>query len=134
MRKRRYTEGDFGHKRWPRGIPVLQVAMAIEPMDDAQHDNEKPLRIVFHGAFNVMLRHVFGLLRNRLFRDFMLTEDMMTTIINGKCYHFTTVQIEQPDYHRLSLNEWPLIIKHLMEQTFRCEVTFFENYEKFLNT
>jgi len=50
QRKRRYPEGDYGHKRWPRERPV-----------------------------------------------------------------------------------WPTMIKGMMERRFRCEVTYFDNYEKFLN-
>jgi len=111
---------------------VLQVAMALEPTDEAP--GESLLRIVFHGAPKLMLRHVFGLLRERLFKDFSLDEDIMPIIINGKCYRSIIIQIEQPDFHRLSLSEWPLVIKHIMERIFRCEVTFFEDYENFLNT
>lgn len=131
-RKRRCQNGDYDYNVWPRGKPVLQVAMAVEPVE-AQEDDKKPLRIVFHGASKLMLRHVFGLLRGRLFEDFSLTDEMMPAIINGKCYRSMTILIEQPDFHRLSLNEWPTIIKSMMERRFRCEVTYFDNYEKFLN-
>ena len=94
---------------------------------------EVPLRFIFHGATKLMLRHVFGQLRNRLFNDFLLTEDIIPTIINGKCYHSIIVQIEKPDFHRLSQNEWPLIIKSMVERTFRARVKYFAEYEKFLN-
>ena len=112
---------------------MLRVAMALEPADEAR-EQRGSMRIVFHGASKLMLRHVFGLLRGRLFKDFSLTDDMALTIINGKCYRTIAVRFDQPDFYRLSLGEWPIIIKHLMEQAFRCKVTFFENYEKFLNT
>lgn len=131
-RKRRCQNGDYDYNVWPRGKPVLQVAMAVEPVE-AQEDEKKTLRIVFHGVSKLMLRHVFGLLRGRLFEDFSLTDEMMPAIINGKCYRSMTILIEQPDFHRLSLNEWPTIIKSMMERRFRCEVTYFDNYEKFLN-
>ncbi len=131
-RKRRCQNGDYDYNVWPRGKPVLQVAMAVEPVE-SQEDDKKNLRIVFHGASKLMLRHVFGLLRGRLFEDFSLTDEMMPAIINGKCYRSMTILIEQPDFHRLSLNEWPTIIKSMMERRFRCEVTYFYDYEKFLN-
>lgn len=134
QRKRKYADGDYGHKRWPRGKPVLQVSMAIDFSDDGQECTDNTLLFVFHGAFKLMLSHVFGQLRRKLFEDYFLTEEMMPKIINGKCYRQLTVKIEQPDFHRLSLNEWPLIIKSMMERTFRCEMTYFDNYEKFLNT
>jgi hypothetical protein len=132
QRKRKYQDGDYGHKRWPRGKPMLQVAMAIEPTDDTQEDTYKTLRFVFHGAFKLMLSHVFRQLRERLFNDYSVTEEVMQ-IVNGKCYRSLIIQIEQPDLHRLSLTEWPLIIKSMMERTFRCKLTYFTNYEKFLN-
>ena len=134
QRKRRYSDGDYDHKVWPSGNPVLRVAMSIEPCVDAHDGQEKSLRFVFHGAFKPMLSHVFGQLRDRLFHDYSMTEDMMPAIINGKCYRSLMIRIERPDFHRLSLSEWPLIIKSMMERRFCCEVTYFTDYEKFLNT
>lgn len=134
QRRRKYADGDYGHKRWPRGKPVLQVSMAIEPTPDTQDRNAKTLRFVFHGAYAKMLNYVFWVLRGRLFDDFRMTEYMVPIILNGKCYRSLIIQIEQPDFHRLSLSEWPLIIRHLMERTFRCQVTYFDNFDKFLNT
>jgi len=130
-RKRKY-DGDYGHKRWPREEPMLQVAMSIEPVGEAKESNGKALKFVFHGAVKMMLSHVFGQLRDRLFKDYSLVENIMP-IVNGKCYHSLSIRIQQPDFHRLSLIEWPVVIKHLMERTFRCEVTYFANYEKFMN-
>jgi hypothetical protein len=132
-RKRKY-DGDYGHKRWPREEPMLQVAMSIEPVGEAKESNGKALKFVFHGAVKMMLSHVFSQLRERLFKDYSITENMMPTIMNGKYYRSMTIQIEQPDFHRLSITEWPLIIKSMLERTFRCEVTYFTDFEEFLNT
>ena len=111
----------------------MQVAMSIEPVEASHEDAETSLRVVFRGAFKLMLRHVFGHLRQRLFKDFSIVDNITPTIVNGKCYRSMTVQIEKPDLYRLGLAEWPLMIKSMMERTFRVQVTFFESYERFLN-
>lgn len=131
-RKRKYSVGDYGHRTYVRP-PVLQVAMAIEPCDDGIADNEQTLHLAFHGATKVMISHVFQTLRGRLFKDYSVTEHFASQIINGKCFHTLVVLISDPDLHRLSLREWPSIIGHIMERTFRCRVVYFEKYEKFLN-
>lgn len=138
QRKRRYAEGDYGHKRWPRERPVWQVAMAIEPTADEKlgqriGDKDCPLRFVFHGAKPLMIDVVFTRLRGKLFGGYQMTEEMQTRMLNGKCYRSWVVEVSEPDLHRLSVPEWPAIIKQMMESIFRCQITYFENYETFLN-
>lgn len=131
-KKRRYPNGDYGHKVFPRPL-VLQVAMAVEPPTGSLLEEVNPLRFAFHGASKVMLSHVFRELKDKLFRDFSLQEDIANQMLNGKCYSTLVVTIDTPDLHRLSVGEWPAVIAHLMERSFRCRVTYFEKYEKFLN-
>lgn len=127
MRKRYKHDGDGNkqHVRWQ----VMRVAMAVEPMSDG----DMTVCFAFHGATKVMLSHVFTNLKGKLFADYSMTEDIANKMLNGKCCRTLTVRIEQPDFHRLSLSEWPSIIRYLMERTFRCRVTYFEKYELFLN-
>ena len=128
-RKRRYPECDYGHKerRWPRERPVWKVALAVEPTDDGT------VRLAFHVPHPILVRTVFNQLQGMLFADYQMTEEIMTQILNGKCFSAWVVTVSKPDLHRLSLNEWPTMIKSMMERRFRCEVTYFDNYEKFLN-
>ena len=127
QRKRKYQDGDYGHKQWPRERPVWQVALAIEPTGNG------PLRLVFHVPHPRLVVTVFNQLRGTLFKDYQMTEEVMTQMLNGKCYQAWVVDVIQPDLHRLSLSEWPAMIKSMMERRFRCQVKCFDSYEKFLN-
>lgn len=110
-------------------LPVMQVAMAIEPGSNG----DATVRLAFKGAAKMMLTHVFTALKGKLFDDYSMAEEIATRMRNGACSRTLTVSIEGPDFHRLSLCEWPAIIRHLMERTFRCRLTFFDKYDKFLN-
>ena len=107
---------------------MWRVALAVEPTDDGT------VRLVFHVPHPILVRIVFNQLQGMLFSDYQMTEEIMTQILNGKCFSTWVVTVSKPDLHRLSLNEWPTMIKGMMESRFRCEVTYFDNYEKFLNT
>ena len=136
-RKRRYPEGDYGHKRWLRA-PVWQVAMAVEPTADERLGQQAgvdgcPLRFVFHGAAPLMLDVVFTRLRGKLFDDYQRTEEMHTQMLNGRCYRSQVVEVTNPDLHRLSLPEWPTMLSSMLQRTFRCQVTYFDSYDKWLN-
>ena len=126
-RKRRYQDGDYGHGRWPRGRPVWQVAVAVEPAEDAT------VRLSFHVPTPLLISTVFDRLKGKLFPDYSLTEEMTPQMLNGKCYRTWVVDVTDPDLHRLSLAEWLPMIKSMMERRFRVKVTCFDNYEKFLN-
>lgn len=126
---RRGFNRDVNAKRKRVRLPVMRVAMAVEPMSEG----DTTVRFAFHGAAKVMLTHVFVNLKGKLYADYSMTEEISTQMLNGKCHKTLTVSIEHPDLHRLSLPEWPAVIRHLMERTFRCRVTCFDKYEKFLN-
>lgn len=131
-RKHPTHRGDYGHKKWLRP-PVPQIAFAIEPRE-VECNYEKPLTFVFHGASCVkMVNYVFGLLCGTLFQDYSCKEEIATQFLNGKCWQTYVVEITKPDEHRLSISEWPTIITYMLEKRFRCKVTFYKNYEKFLN-
>ena len=123
--------GDYGHKKWPRPT-VWQVAFAMEKQE-VECNTEKPLTFAFHGSCLKMINYVFGQLRGTLYEDYTCKEEIATQILNGKCWHTYIVEIKKPDERWLSANEWPIIIKYMMERRFRCKVTYYKNYNKFLN-
>lgn len=127
MRKRRYQEGDYGHGRWPRGKPVWQVAVVVEPTDDTT------VRLAFHVPHPRLVAAVMDCLQGTLFDGYTISEDICPAIINGKCYRSWVAEVRNPDLHRLSLAEWLSLIKSMMERRFRCQVTCFDDYEKFIN-
>ena len=127
QRKCRYQDGDYGHSRWPRGRPVWQVALAVEPTDNGV------VRLAFHVPHPLLVTEVMDRLQGTLFEGYALTEDICPAMLNGKCYRQWVATVRNPDLHRLSLAEWLPMIKSMMERRFRCEVTYFDNYEKFLN-
>lgn len=110
-------------------LPTMRVAMFFEPMTDGV----ATLCVIFHGAAKAMLAHVFRKLKGSLFSDYSMTVKTSSTTTNGKCRKTLVVHIRDINTHYLSLREWPVIIRHLMERTFRCRVTCFDKYEKFLN-
>ena len=136
-RKRRYLDGDYGHKRWHGERPVWQVAVAVEPTNEvsrvAGSQDDTTVRLAFHVPHPLLISSVFDRLRGTLFSDYQMTEDVMPQMLNGKCYRSWVVDVSHPDLHRLSISEWPTVIKSMMERRFRVQVTFFDNYEKFLN-
>jgi len=134
VRKPRYPVGDYGHKRWPRPL-VLQVAVAIVPRSEPSgSEQQEPLTFAFHGAKKLMLTHVFTRLRGTLFANYAVTEHIDNQMLNGRSYLTLLVSVNEPNVNGLSPEEWPCLIAYLMERTFRCKVTYFAKYEKFLNT
>lgn len=132
-RKRRYKEGDYGHGRWPRGKPFYRVAVAVEPWEPSPTESERPLRFWFRVPEPQLVTMIFDKLKGSLFENYSIKEDIHPCIINGKCYQSWVVTVRKPDLHRLSIPEWPTIIKSMMERRFRVRVTCFDKFEKFLN-
>ena len=106
---------------------VWKVAVFVEPIEDGT------LRIAFRLPNPILVSTIFDRLRGTLFYSYKMVENIMTNIVNGKCYRSWIVSVNQPYFQRLSLSEWPVIVKNMMEQRFHCNVTCFENYEKFIN-
>ena len=100
---------------------------------EVECNHERPLTFVWHGSALKMIHYVFGMFRGTLFQDYNCTEEIAPQILNGKCWQTYVVDIKEPDEHRLSVSEWPQIITHMLEKRFRCKVTFYKNYNKFLN-
>ena len=119
--------GQFAEIRVKMKKLVWQVAMAVEPGEDGM------LRFAFHAPCPSLIKDVFDRLRGTLFEDYQITEEVMGQIINGKCYRAWVAEVRGADTHKLSVTEWPMVIKGMMERRFRCRVTYFENYDKFLN-
>lgn len=123
--------GDYGHKKWPRPT-VWQVSFAMQPRE-VECNHERPLTFVWHGSALKMIHYVFGIFRGTLFQDYSCKEEIAPQILNGKCWQTYIIEIKEPDEHRLSISEWPQIITHMLEKRFRCKVTYYKNYNKFLN-
>lgn len=134
MRKKsRYPEGDYSRRRKQREM-VIRVAVAIEPTSGNHVGEDGALRFAFHGATQRMLTHVFRTLqKGGLFADYVITESTQMPMVNGRSYRTLTVEVARPDLQRLSKGEWPQLIAHLMQSTWRCRVTCFDRYQKFLN-
>lgn len=109
-----------------------RVAMTMETQEVIQ-DVEMPLRFWMYGVRRSVVDGLFNELRGRMFRKFTLEEKILPRILNGKCYRSWVVTIEKPDIHRLSIDEWMPLFKSMMESRFRCEVTLFDRFERFLN-
>jgi len=60
--------------------------------------------------------------------------EIMPDIVNGKCYRSVVAMIDHPDTKALAESEWPVMIIHFIKDVLGYDVTYFENYEKFLNT
>ena len=109
------------------GKPVWQVAVTVEPTDNGA------ARLVFRVPHPLLVSTVFDRLKGTLFADYQISEELQPAMLNGKCYRSWVVDVHKPDLYRLSLAEWPAMIKSMMERRFRCQVTCFDNYERFLN-
>ena len=131
QRKRRYQQCDYGHKRWQRGKtrekPVWKVAVVVYPTDDYT------VRLLFRVPHSVLVTTVFNILQGSLFKSYTSEWVEQPNRLNGKCYRLMALTVHEPDLHRQSLPEWLPLIKSMMERRFRCQVTCFDNYEKFLN-
>ena len=55
-------------------------------------------------------------------------------ITNGKCYQSIVATITEPHTNVLSEADWPMIITRFLQKDMPCEVTYFEDVNKFLNS
>lgn len=107
-----------------------QASFAI----DWRGTNQDKLCFVFHGATKPMLVNVFDLFKGNLYKDYSVGFETMPAMLQGKCYANRVVSIKEPNQNMLNVEEWPMLIKKLIEDNYRWSVTYFQNYEKFLNT
>lgn len=54
-------------------------------------------------------------------------------ITNGRCYESVVAAVSDPNTDILAEAEWPTIVTRFLQKDMPCEVTYFDNYEKFLN-
>ena len=127
QRKRRYQEIAYERSLWPRGMPTYRVAVVVGPSDDGK------VRLVFHVPHPLLVTVVMDRLQGTLFEGYCLREEYCQSMLNGKCYKACVTEIRGADTLRLSVKEWPMMIKSMMERRFRVQVTCFDNYERFLN-
>ena len=57
----------------------------------------------------------------------------ITRITNGKHYESVVAAVSDPHTNILAEAEWPTIVMRFLQKDMPCEVTYFDNYEKFLN-
>ena len=105
---------------------MWQVGVAVERAAGTE------VRLAFH-APKRMVTTVMDCLNKVLFEGYELTGEFMPQILNGKCHLAWVADVRGADLHRLSLKEWLPMIKSMMERRFRCRVTCFEHFDKFLN-
>lgn len=89
------------------------------------------LCFVFHGVQKNTINRVFGRFQN--FCDSYKITAERRNIINGKCHYNIVVEIAKPRTDILPLTDWPMMITHLLQKEVLCDITYFDDYEKFLN-
>ena len=110
------------YRLWKRSVSMVR------------YDSENGrMRYAFHGATTAMLTHVFRLLKRKIFKGYEIQEAGIEMMRNGRLQRTTFVNIIDPIPHHIDLKELPGMIKHLMERSFHCRVTYFDKYDKFLN-
>ena len=118
-----------GRRKAEKNPPTWNIAFAA----DWRGSDADQFCFVFHGAFREMLTTVFDILKGNLFDAYDLEDEHQFGILNGRCYRAWVVHITNPDLQNMSLREWTSLITLLLQKHFRCKVTFFKDYEKFLN-
>lgn len=115
-------------RRWNKKLPPLRwkVSFAGEWRDDKYC-------FEFHNTSSLIVRVVFARMKS-LYQECKVTTELMPDIVNGKCYRSIVATITSPDERLLSLDKWPMIIIHHMQDIYDCEVKYFKDYETFLNT
>jgi hypothetical protein len=114
---------------------VRQVAMIQTWRTVYGPNGEEPQRftIELHGAVKAMVRRIMDPLRNTLYKDYSLEWEPMTDRLNGRCSRTLVLTIDDPDLHRLGVDEWVQLIKDSMERLFLCRVKVYDDCDKFLN-
>jgi len=116
------------YKGRPSKNPPLRWRVAF-----AKEWRDKQLCFAFHGASRWIVANVFGWMRN-IYDNCQVKVEIMPDIVNGKCYRSVVAMIDNPDTKALAESEWPTMIIHFIKDVLGYDVTYFENYEKFLNT
>lgn len=106
-----------------------RVAVAVVPdMEDGT------LAIAFRGATREMVAQSVRWFQGHLCRQIQLKSQRLPFIVNGKCHWQYEITATGIDTQRLAVQEWLLLICNNMKRNYPCEVTFFSDYDKFLNT
>jgi hypothetical protein len=66
--------------------------------------------------------------------DFIVTNEIATAVINGKCFGVVMAVITKPRIDLIPEADWPIIIARFLSRATHREVTYIADYNKFLNT
>ena len=53
---------------------------------------------------------------------------------NGKCHDTVVATIAEPHLDMLSEKGWPMMIERFLVKMTPCQVTWFDDFDRFLNT
>lgn len=70
---------------------------------------------------------------SHLYKRCLIAAESQQRIIHGKHYKSVIASIVRPRFDILSEDEWTIMIIHLLRNLTPCEVTFYPEYEQFLN-
>lgn len=89
------------------------------------------LCFVFYGVTNRTITNIFRNIRS-LYNDCeVITEKARIT--NSKYSNSVVATITNPHTNILPIDKWPMMIARLLKKSTACEVTYFDDFNKFLN-
>ena len=94
---------------------------------------EERLCFAFHGATMEEVREALQGMSN-LYGDCRVTVERTTRLRNGKCHDTVVATIAEPHLDMLSEKGWPMMIERFLVKLTPCQVTWFDDFDRFLNT
>ena len=103
---------------------IPRISFAMTPQDGE-------LTFTFHGTNRQTIINTFSHLSS-LCTDCLVTSEQLP-FINGKCNYNIIATLSEPRTDILSPADWPMTVTRFLQKELICEVTYFDDYNKFLN-
>lgn len=121
------------HYKYRKNVWWKRCTWRIGYSVDWRGENDDQLTFVFAGAWISLLKRVFNFFGQTLFKSYNIELDQSCVLRNGHVYNRLAVTIIDPFLDMASVDTMRLVIERRLHSEVRCDVVYFNDYEKFLN-
>lgn len=116
-----------------RTLPLKSLRWHVAFTIDYRGRNGGHFCFLFHGATYRMLRTVFDKMRP-VCGEYYIDREHMYSLLHAHSSFTDVVSFYSPNTELLSPEDWAPIISRLFEASYKCDITYYKNLEKFLNS